>query len=88
MTLDIFSRCVGGWKVVPGERADLARKIIDATFMRQDVSLRQLGTCCDRSAGMVSKTNTHLLADPGVRRSLLRSCGRMALDSPRHNSGR
>lgn len=88
VTFDIFSRRVVGWKVVPGERADLARMIVDVTFMRQDVGLRQLGTCCDRSARMASKTNTHLLADPGVRRSFLRSCGRMAIDPPRHNSGR
>lgn len=70
--LDIFSRYVVGWMVVPGESADLAREFINATCARQGISEHQLVIHCDRGAPMMSKTYTQLLADLGVRRSFSR----------------
>ena len=70
--LDIFSRYVVDWMVVPGESADLAREFINTTCMRQGVSPHQLVIHCDRGAPMVSKTYTQLLADLGVNRSFSR----------------
>ncbi len=70
--LDIFSRYVVGWMVVPGESADLAREFIHTTCMRQGVSPHQLVIHCDRGSPMMSKTYTQLLADLGVRRSFSR----------------
>jgi putative transposase len=53
--LDVFSRFVVGWMVAPREGAELARKLIQETCVKQNILPDQLGLHADRGSAMRSK---------------------------------
>ena len=67
--LDIFSRYVVGWLVAHRESAALAKRLIEETCEKQNISEGQLLIHADRGPSMTSKTITHLLADLGVTKT-------------------
>ncbi len=67
--LDIFSRYVVGWMVAPRETAVLARKLIAATFAKQNVAPGSLTLHADRGISMRSKSVAELLVDLEVFKS-------------------
>ena len=67
--LDIFSRYVVGWMVAPRETAVLARKLIAATFAKQNVAPGSLTLHADRGISMRSKSVAELLVDLEVCKS-------------------
>jgi putative transposase len=67
--LDIYSRCVVGWMLAHRESADLAKKLIEETVEKQQVSADQLILHSDRGPSMTSHSVAHLLADLGVTKS-------------------
>jgi len=67
--LDIFSRYVVGWMVAHREQAALAKRLIDDTCRKQDISPGQLTIHADRGSSMTSKAVAHLLADLGVTKT-------------------
>ena len=64
--LDIFSRYVVGWMVAHREQAALAKRLIEETCRKQDISQDHLAIHADRGSSMTSKAVAHLLADLGV----------------------
>src|SRR5664280_609349 len=67
--LDVFSRYVVGWMVAPRERAELAKKLIEETYEKQNVQPGQLGLHADRGSAMRSKPVALLLADLSVTKT-------------------
>lgn len=67
--LDIFSRYVTGWMVAHKESAALARRLIEATCIKQGIEPGQLTIHADRGGSMRSKSLAFLLADLGVTKT-------------------
>src|ERR1035438_856926 len=67
--LDVFSRYVVGWMVAPRESAELAKKLIEETYEKQNVQAGQLGLHADRGSAMRSKPVALLLADLSVTKT-------------------
>ena len=67
--LDIFSRYVVGWMVAYRESAALAKRLIEATYLKQGICPGQLGMHADRGSSMRSKTVALLLSDLGVEKT-------------------
>jgi len=67
--LDIFSRYVVGWMVAHRESATLAKRLIEETCIKQQISKQQLTLHADRGSSMKSKLVAHLLADLGVTKT-------------------
>ena len=67
--LDIFSRYVVGWMVAPREQKALAKRLIEQSYIKQDIEPGQLTVHADRGSSMRSKVVAHLLADLGVTKT-------------------
>ena len=67
--LDVFSRFVVGWMVAPRESAELAKRLIAASVLREQVSPGQLTVHADRGSSMTSKPVAFLLADLGITKT-------------------
>ena len=67
--LDIFSRYVVGWMVAHRESATLAKRLIQETCKKQQISEGQLTLHADRGSSMKSKLVANLLADLGVTKT-------------------
>ncbi len=67
--IDIFSRYVVGWMVAHRESAELAKRLIKETYMKQGIPKGQLTVHADRGSSMKSKVVAHLLADLGVTKT-------------------
>lgn len=67
--MDIFSRYVVGWMVAERESAELARRLIEQTILKQGVQPGQLTIHADRGSSMTSKPVAFLLADLGVTKT-------------------
>ena len=70
--LDIFSRFTVGWMLAHREQADLAKKLIEETIMKQNVQRDQLIIHSDRGPAMTSHSVANLLGSLGVTKSLSR----------------
>jgi len=69
VVLDIFSRYVVGWCVMPGESAEVAKDLIESTLTAQGVGRDRLTIHADRGSSMTSNQVAELLAFLGVGRS-------------------
>jgi putative transposase len=67
--LDVFSRYVVGWMVAMRETSELARKLIEETYDKQNIQPGQLGLHADRGSSMRSKPVAFLLADLSVTKT-------------------
>ena len=67
--LDIFSRYVTGWMVAMRESAELAKRLIEASCIKQNIAPGQLTLHADRGTSMSSKPVAFLLADLGVTKT-------------------
>ena len=67
--LDIFSRYVSGWMVAQRESAELAKRFIEETIGKYQISAGQLNIHADRGRVMTSKPLAFLLADLGVTKT-------------------
>lgn len=67
--LDLFSRYVVGWMVAPGESAELAKKLVEESCVKQGVLPSQLCLHADNGPAMKSKALADKLADLGVTKS-------------------
>jgi putative transposase len=67
--LDIFSRYVVGWMVAHRESAELAQKLIEEAYLRQNIVPGQLTVHADRGTSMRSKPVAMLLSDLGVTKT-------------------
>lgn len=67
--LDIFSRYVVGWMVAPRESATLAKRLIQDSYIKQDVQPDQLTIHADRGSSMTSKLVAHLMVDLGITKT-------------------
>ena len=67
--LDIFSRYVVGWMVAHREQSALAKRLIQDTLEKQQISKGELMIHADRGTSMKSKAVAHLLADLGVTKT-------------------
>jgi putative transposase len=67
--LDVFSRYVVGWMVAHRESAEMARKLIEDTCLKQQIEAGQLTIHADRGSSMTSKPVAFLLADLGVTKT-------------------
>ena len=70
--LDIYSRYAVGWMLARAERAELSKRLISETILKQGVTKDQLTIHSDRGSPMIAKGVAHLLADLGVTKSLSR----------------
>jgi len=70
--LDIYSRYTVGWMLARAERAELSKRLINDTIVKQGVTKDQLTIHSDRGSPMIAKGVAHLLADLGVTKSLSR----------------
>jgi putative transposase len=70
--LDIYSRYAVGWMLARAERAELSKRLINDTIVKQGVTKDQLTIHSDRGSPMIAKGVAHLLADLGVTKSLSR----------------
>ena len=61
--LDIFSRYVTGWMLARRESAELARRLISESCLKQNIEADQLTIHADRGSSMRSKSVALLLAD-------------------------
>lgn len=64
--LDVFSRYVVGWMIAYRESAELAKRLIEHTCLKQNIAPGQLTVHADRGSSMKSKPVALLLADLGV----------------------
>ena len=64
--LDIFSRYVTGWMLARRESAELARRLISESCLKQNIEADQLTIHADRGSSMRSKSVALLLAEPLV----------------------
>ena len=67
--LDIFSRYVTGWMLARRESAELARRLISESCLKQNIEADQLTIHADRSSSMRSKSVALLLADLGITKT-------------------
>jgi putative transposase len=67
--LDIFSRNVVGWMVAERETAELAKRLIAATYEKQGIEPGTLTIHADRGTSMTSKPVALMLADLGVTKT-------------------
>jgi len=67
--LDVFSRYVVGWMIAHRESAELAKRLIEHTCLKQSIPPGQLTVHADRGSSMKSKPVALLLADLGVTKS-------------------
>jgi putative transposase len=67
--LDVFSRYVVGWMVAHRESAEMARKLIEDTCLKQQIEAGQLTIHADRGSSMTSKPVGFLLADLGLTKT-------------------
>jgi putative transposase len=67
--LDIFSRYVVGWMVAHEESAALAKKLIEQSCRRQEITPGELMLHADRGPSMTSKPVALLLSDLGVTKT-------------------
>ena len=67
--LDIFSRYVVGWMVAPRESAELAKRLIADTCLKQGIVAGDLTIHADRGTSMTSKPVALMLADLGVTKT-------------------
>ena len=67
--LDVFSRYVVGWMVAKRELARLAKELIVATCIKENIAPDQLILHADRGSSMRSKSVAQLLADLGVTKT-------------------
>jgi len=67
--IDIFSRFVVGWMVATRESAELAKRLISETCIKQGIQQDQLTIHSDRGSSMKSKTVAFMLADLGVTKT-------------------
>ena len=67
--LDVFSRYVVGWMVAPKESAELAKKLLQETIIKQKVPPNQLTVHADNGSSMKSKPVVFLFADLGVTKT-------------------
>jgi putative transposase len=67
--LDVFSRYVVGWMVVPRESAELAKHFIEESIRKQEIPAGQLTIHADRGRVMTSKPVAFLMADLGVTKT-------------------
>ena len=67
--LDVYSRYVVGWMLAHRESADLARRLIRETVVKQSVVEEQLTIHSDRGPSMTSHGVAQLLASLGVTKS-------------------
>src|ERR1700736_5687567 len=67
--LDVFSRYVVGWMVADGESAELAKRLISDTCVKQGIEPGQLTIHADRGSSMTSKPVAFLMADLGVTKT-------------------
>lgn len=67
--LDIYSRYVVGWMIAEIESSDLARQLIAATALKQDIQPDQLTLHADNGAPMRGKPLSQLLVDLGIAKS-------------------
>ena len=69
MILDIFSRYVTGWMLARRESAELARRLISESCLKQNIEADQLTIHADRGSSMRSKSVALLLADLGITKT-------------------
>lgn len=69
LILDIFSRYVVGWMVAEREHEELAKLLIEDTYMKQGIAEGQLTVHADRGSSMKSHTVAQLLSNLGVIKS-------------------
>ena len=67
--LDVFSRYVVGWMAAHQETAALAKRLIEQTCRKQEISPEQLTLHADRGSSMKSKPVALLLSDLGVTKT-------------------
>jgi putative transposase len=67
--LDVFSRYVTGWMVAPRESAELAKRLIEDSCVKQNIQPGQLTVHADRGSAMTSKPVAFLMADLGVTKT-------------------
>ena len=67
--LDVFSRYVTGWMVAMRESAELAKRLIEESCVKQKIQRGQLTLHADRGTSMSSKPVAFLLADLGVTKT-------------------
>ena len=67
--LDVFSRYVTGWMVAMRESAELAKRLIEESCVKQNIRPGQLTLHADRGTSMSSKPVAFLLADLGVTKT-------------------
>ena len=67
--LDIYSRYVVGWMIAEVESSDLARQLIAASALKQDIQPDQLTLHADNGAPMRGKPLSQLLVDLGITKS-------------------
>ena len=67
--LDIFSRYVTGWMVASCEQAALAKRLIQESCSKQNITKGQLTVHADRGSSMKSKVVAHLLSDLGITKT-------------------
>ncbi len=66
LVLDIFSRCVVGWRIAEVESSELARELVAETARKQGILPDQLTLHADNGAPMRGKPLTQLLSDLGI----------------------
>jgi putative transposase len=69
VVIDIYSRRVVGWLLANRESAELARRLLEETIVKEGVDRDQLTIHADRGTSMASKPVAFLLADLGVTKS-------------------
>lgn len=67
--IDIYSRFVVGWMVAHREQDALARRLIEESYIKQNIQPGQLTVHADRGSSMKSKAVAYLLADLGVTKT-------------------
>jgi len=78
--LDIYSRYVVGWTLAHRESGELAARMVEETFAKQNIARDQLIVHADRGAAPKSKTLAQMFADLGVDASHSRP--RVSNDNP------
>ena len=66
LVLDIFSRCVVGWRIAEVESSQLARELVAQTARKQGILPDQLTLHADNGAPMRGKPLTQLLSELGI----------------------
>jgi putative transposase len=67
--MDVFSRYIVGWMVAPNESSELAKRLIEDSCFKQQITPGQLTLHADRGSSMTSKHVAFLLADLGVTKT-------------------